>query len=144
MGGASALHEAVGDDKVDALIVDSTHATLASAVQARLTRQGYPLALPAAWGVLLGGLIRTGQDMSTVDPVQEIGRLHRPVLIVVGGRDDAIGRNDGQDLLDAASAGQSAAELKVCPDAGHAGSVERCRTDYRDWVLGFLERSLAP
>jgi pimeloyl-ACP methyl ester carboxylesterase len=147
MGGASALHEAVGDTRVDAVVLDSTHATLADAVQARLTRQGYPLALPAAWGILLGGLIRTGQDMSTVDPVGEITRLHRPVLIIVGGRDDAIGAHDGQDLLDAARAGQdggSSSGLDICPRAGHAESVDRCRSDYRGWVLGFLERNLAP
>jgi pimeloyl-ACP methyl ester carboxylesterase len=148
MGGASALHEAVGDSRVDAVILDSTHATLANAVQARLTRQGYPLALPAAWGILLGGLIRTGQDMSTIDPVGQIARLHRPVLIIVGGRDDAIGPHDGQDLLDAAragaDAGPSSSGLDTCADAGHAQAVERCRSDYRGWVLGFLERSLAP
>jgi pimeloyl-ACP methyl ester carboxylesterase len=145
MGGASALSEALGDRRVDALILDSTHATLASAVQARLTRQGYPLALPAAWGILLGGLIRTGQDMSAVDPVQLIGRFDRPLLLVDGGRDDAIGPNDAQDLLSAARAGTSpSAELKICQRAGHGESVETCRADYRDWVLGFLERSLAP
>jgi pimeloyl-ACP methyl ester carboxylesterase len=144
MGGASALQEAISDDRVDALILDSTHATLANAVQARLSRQGYPLSLPAAWSILLGGLIRTGQDMSTVDPVQGIGRFGRPVLIIIGRRDNEIGPRDGQDLLDAARAGQSTAQMQVCPDAGHAESIERCRTDYRSWVLGFLERSLAP
>src|SRR4029079_8770594 len=144
MGGASALHEAISDDRVDALSLDSTHATLANAVQARRRRRGYPLSLPAAWSILLGGLIRTGQDMSTVDPVQGIGRFGRPVLIIVGRRDDEIGPHDGQDLLDAARAGQSTAQIQVCPDAGHAEPIERCRTDYRSWVLGFLERSLAP
>jgi fermentation-respiration switch protein FrsA (DUF1100 family) len=148
MGGASALHEAVGDSRVDAVVLDSTHATLANAVGARLARQGYPLAVPAAWGILLGGLIRTGEDMSTVDPVQQITRLHRPVLIIVGGHDDAIGPHDGQDLLAAARSGQDAgrasAGLDTCPNAGHAEAVERCRSDYRGWVLGFLERSLAP
>jgi pimeloyl-ACP methyl ester carboxylesterase len=148
MGGASSLHEAVGDSRVDAVILDSTHATLANAIQARLTRQGYPLALPAAWGILLGGLIRTGQDMSTIDPIREITRLHRPVLIIVGGRDDAIGAHDGQELLDAARAGAeggpSSSGLDTCPNAGHAEPVDRCRSDYQGWVLGFLERSLAP
>ncbi|HET7521099.1 MAG TPA: alpha/beta fold hydrolase, partial [Candidatus Limnocylindria bacterium] len=68
MGGASALSEAVSDQEVDALILDSTHATLANAIQARLDRQHYPLSLPGAWAILLGGLLRTGQDMSAVDP----------------------------------------------------------------------------
>ncbi|HEY7463240.1 MAG TPA: alpha/beta hydrolase [Candidatus Limnocylindria bacterium] len=142
MGGASALNEAVGDRQVDALILDSLHATLSNAVQARLDRQHYPLSLPGAWAILLGGLLRTGQDMSAVDPVSLIGRFDRPVLIIAGGRDDAIGANDPQDLLAAAQSGQAQAELRVCPEANHGQPVERCRGDYADWVLGFLERSL--
>jgi pimeloyl-ACP methyl ester carboxylesterase len=145
MGGAAALSEAVGDPDVDALVLDSTHATLANALQARLGQQGYPLSLPGAWSILLGALIRTGQDISAVDPVQRIAQLDRPLLIIVGGRDDEIGATDGQDLLAAANQGGSpTAELKVCDAAGHGQAVERCSGSYGDWVLGFLERSLAP
>jgi pimeloyl-ACP methyl ester carboxylesterase len=142
MGGASALNEAVGDQEVDALILDSLHATLSNAIQARLDRQHYPLSLPGAWAILLGGLLRTGQDMSAVDPISLIGRFDRPVLIIAGGRDDAIGANDPQDLLAAARNGRAQADLQVCAPANHGQAVERCRGDYADWVLGFLERSL--
>ena len=144
MGGATALSEAVADLNVDALILDSTHATLANALQARLAREGYPLSLPGAWSVLLGSLLRTGQDMSAIDPVQRIGLFDRPVMIIVGSEDDAIGEDDGQALLDAAVAGDTPAELQICPGAGHGGPVQTCGDDYRDWVLGFLARSLAP
>ena len=92
MGGATALAEAVGDARVDALILDSTHATLANALQARLDAAGYPLSLPGSWAILLGSLLRTGQDISSVDPMQTIGSYARPLLIIVGGGDDSIGR----------------------------------------------------
>jgi uncharacterized protein len=145
MGGATALTEAIGDDHVDALILDSTHATLANALQARLEREGYPLSLPGAWSVLLGSLIRTGQDVSAIDPIQRIGRFgDRPLLMIVGGQDSAIGRTDGQDLLAAAQEGSAHAELKVCPSAEHGQTLEACPDEFRDWVLGFLARSLAP
>jgi pimeloyl-ACP methyl ester carboxylesterase len=145
MGGASALSEAVADRYVDAVILDSTHATLANAVQARLERQGYPLSLPGAWAILLGGLIRTGQDMSSIDPVHQIALLDRPVLVIVGSEDDAIGAHDGQDLVAAARDGRApSAELKVCRGANHAEPLDRCHADYAAWVLGFLQRSLAP
>ena len=75
MGGAAAINTAIRDDRVDAVIVESTHATLANAVQARLDASGYPLSLPGAWSALLGALMRTGVDMSSADPVQAIGRL---------------------------------------------------------------------
>jgi pimeloyl-ACP methyl ester carboxylesterase len=144
MGGAAGLSEAIADQHVDALILDSTHATLANALQARLERAGYPLSLPGAWAILLGALIRTGQDVSAVDPVQRIAHYDRPALIIVGGQDDGIGPRDGQDLLAAAREGGRDAELRVCDDAGHGEAIETCRGAYANWVLGFLERSLAP
>jgi len=48
MGGASALNEADRDERVDALIIESTHATLANAIQARLNRGGSRCHCPAA------------------------------------------------------------------------------------------------
>lgn len=145
MGGASALAAAVRDDRVDAIIVESTHATIANAIQARLDRAGYPLSLPGSWAVLLGTLVRTGEDTSRVDPVQAITRLDdRPVLLVYGALDDSIGPNDATDLLDAAFESGTPAELVTCETAGHDRAFEACPEAYAGWVLGFLERALGP
>ncbi len=145
MGGASAANEADRDERIDALILESTHATLANAAQARLDRGGYPLSLPGSWAVLLGTLIRTGEDVSAADPVQAIGRFdERPVLLISGGEDGSIGPNDAQDLLAAAEDAGSPAELHICDPAAHAQSNEACPEDYPGWVLGFLQRVLAP
>lgn len=139
MGGAAAINESRGDPRVAALVIESTHATLANALTARLDRQGYPLSLPAAWSILLGGLIRTGQDMSAGDPLQAIeGYGERPLLIIAGGSDDSMGATDAQDLLAAALDGGAQAELKVCPTAGHGETPRACPGEYRDWVLGFF------
>ena len=145
MGGVTALAEANRDERIDAVIAESMHATLANAAQARLDRAGYPLSMPGSWAILLGALLRTGEDVSAVDPVQSVKRLdERPVLLIHGGNDGSIGRGDADALLEAAAAGGSPAELHVCPDAGHAASNEACPEDYAAWVLGFLERTLAP
>ncbi|MGH2417229.1 MAG: alpha/beta hydrolase [Candidatus Limnocylindria bacterium] len=145
MGGASALAEAGRDARVDALVIESTHATLANAAQARIDRAGYPLSLPASWAVLLGSLIRTGEDLTSVDPVLSVERLDgRPVLLIYGGADTSIGANDGDDMLAAATEAGSPAELHVCADAGHAQSPTVCPEDYAAWVLGFLGRVLVP
>jgi fermentation-respiration switch protein FrsA (DUF1100 family) len=145
MGGATALAEADRDDRIDALIIESTHATLANAAQARLEGSGYPLALPGSWAILLGTLIRTGEDVSAVDPVQTVERLDdRPLLLIHAGKDGSIGPDDAQALLAAAEAAGSPAELMICPDAAHAEAPETCPEDYPGWVLGFLERVLAP
>ncbi len=145
MGGASALNEADGDERVDALIIESTHATLANAIQARLDRGGYPLSLPGSWATLLGTLIRTGEDVSAADPVQAARRFdERPILFISGGGDESIGPRDATDLLAAAEASGSPARLEICAEAGHAQSDQTCTRDYRGWVLGFLERYLVP
>jgi uncharacterized protein len=144
MGGATALAEADADPRVDALIVESTHATIANAAQARLERAGYPLAMPGSWAILLGGLIRTGEDISSVDPIGSIADLEgRPVLLVYG-EDEAFGPTDADDMLSAATAAGSPAELHVCAGAGHGQSLEVCPEDFSAWVLGFLQRVLVP
>lgn len=143
MGGTTSVNVAAADERVDAVVLDSTQATLANAIEARLTQQGYPLAVPGAWSILLGGLIRTGQDMSAVDPQQAIARLGaRPVLIIEGGADTSIGHKDGESLLEAAHAAGVDARLQVCGAATHAQSLKACGAAYRSWVLGFLTRSL--
>ncbi|HEX2193588.1 MAG TPA: alpha/beta hydrolase [Candidatus Limnocylindria bacterium] len=144
MGSAAAINEAAGDQRVRALVMDSTHATLASAIQARLDRAGFPLSMPAAWAVLFGGLIRTGEDMSAADPIQAVERYGgRPLLIVAGRADDAIGPTDTDDLVAAAREGGARVELQVCESAGHGGTLGGCGDEYRDWVLGFFADALA-
>lgn len=143
MGGAAAINEARADERVDALVLESTHATLANALQARLELYGYPLSLPGAWAILLGGLVRTGQDMSAADPLQAIEDYGpRPLLLINGGRDDTFGRTDADDLLAAALAGGADAQLRVCEAAGHGQSLRACPDEYRDWVLGFFADAL--
>ena len=144
MGGAAAINEAAGDTRVEAVILDSTHATLANALQARLERDGYPLSLPGAWSILLGGLLRTGEDMSSADPVQAIARYReRPVLIIAAGSDRAVGPDDATDLLAAARQAGGSAELDTCAGAGHDESITACATEYAGWLRTFLGRALS-
>jgi pimeloyl-ACP methyl ester carboxylesterase len=144
MGAAAAIGEAAGDPRVTALILDSSHATLANALQARLERTGDRLGLPGAWAILLGGLLRTGEDLSAADPVQAMAAYgSRPVLLISGGRDDAIGSHDAQDLLAAAQGGGSDVTLEVCAGAGHGASISACPDDYAHWVLDFLTQAFA-
>jgi pimeloyl-ACP methyl ester carboxylesterase len=145
MGGATALATAARDERIDALIVESTHATLAGAIQARLDGAGYPLSMPGSWATLLGTLLRTGEDTTSIDPLATIDRMgDRPVLLVYGGQDASIGATDPADLRDAAADAAVPVELQVCADAGHAGSPEACAEDYASWVLGFLDRTIGP
>jgi len=143
MGGAAAAGEAASDPRVDALILDSTYATLANSLEARLSHDGYQLALPGAWAIMLGGLIRTGEDMSSADPVQALESYgRRPLLIISAGRDGAVGSGDAESLRAAAAAGGASVDLKVCAEAEHAMSISTCSADYPGWLLAFLARAI--
>jgi fermentation-respiration switch protein FrsA (DUF1100 family) len=143
MGGVTAIDEAANDDRVSAIIIDSTHATLVSSLETQLAGRGLPLALPGAWSILRGGLLRTGEDLSLADPVQSIGALgDRPVLIVTAGDDDVVNPGDAAELMSAAPEDGVHVELQTCPGAGHGRSVETCSAEYAEWVLAFLQRSL--
>ena len=143
MGGAAAVNEVAKDPRVDALLLDSTHATLSDAIAHRLNRAGYPLSLPGSWAILLGGLFRTGVDMTSVDPIHAVDNLGgRPLLIMQGGADTSFDPASGQQLYDAAVAAGVNAELQVCPEASHSQLLMTCPDAYRGWVLGFLARAL--
>lgn len=143
MGGASALRAAVLDDRIDALVIESAHARLSHAAQARLARAGYPLAIPGSWAILLGTLLRTGEDVTTADPIASVTRLdERPLLLINGALDASIGLAAADDLFAAAEEAGVPVELRVCETAGHGQSEAACAEDYPGWVLGFLERAL--
>ncbi|MGH2356757.1 MAG: alpha/beta hydrolase, partial [Candidatus Limnocylindria bacterium] len=132
MGGATAANEVEGDPRVDALILESTHATIANATQARLDKAGYPLSLPASWAILLGGLVRTGLDISAADPIQSVASIgDRPLLLISAGADDTLGETDAFDMLAAAEGAAVTVTLEVCDGAGHAASPTVCAEDYR-------------
>ena len=143
MGAAAAIDEAAADPRVAAVIADSPYATLANALQARLEKDGYPLSLPGAWSILLGGLLRTGVDTSAGDPLQTIDHYgSRPLLIVAAGSDRAVGAGDAVALRDRASEGGAAVELESCAGAAHAEAMRTCPTEYHGWLLGFLGQAL--
>jgi len=145
MGGATALNLADDDDRVDALVIESTHARMATAAQVRLERGGYPLSVPGSWAILLGSLLRTGEDVSAADPIAAAGRLDgQPVLFIVGGADDTISAEDARALADAAADAGSPTRVETCAEAGHGAAPTACAEAYPGWVLGFLERVLPP
>jgi pimeloyl-ACP methyl ester carboxylesterase len=145
MGGASSLNEADSDERIDALVIESTHASLANAAKLRLERSGYPLSLPGSWAILLASLLRTGEDVSAADPLGAAARLDgQPVLFIAGGADDTISLDDTRALVAAARDAGSPAELEVCDAAGHGGVPDACPEEYPGWVLGFLERVVPP
>ena len=88
MGGATAVLAAASDQRIEALILDSTHARVEDVVGRRLeVDEGQP-SLPGTPAILLGVWLRTGLNLMDANPIDFIPALgHRPLLLIHGTAD---------------------------------------------------------
>jgi pimeloyl-ACP methyl ester carboxylesterase len=139
-GAATALAEAVHDVRVQALVLDSMHATaetqLANVIE---TERGLP-AWPGAPAIVAGVSWRIGQDLASVDPVRVMAELERRPVLLTHGTEDVIDRPE-QSLernLAAARAAGLDVSVETCEGAGHGEVVAVCGDAWAGWVLEFL------
>lgn len=139
-GASTALAEALGDQRVKAMILDSMHASVERQIgNVITTEKGLP-AWPGAWGLVAGVSYRLGESVEAVDPVRTLVRVtDRPVLLTHG-LDDLLDRP--ADSLDVNVAAAKAAgidiEVHTCAGADHGRVVEVCAADWATWVQAFL------
>lgn len=141
MGGATVLAEAVSDQRVRALILDSMHASaLVSIGNGAEAENGQP-SLPSSWAVVVGVAIRIGADWTVVDPVRTITRVgDRPVLLIHGTNDVLDRPADSADRN--FHAGMDAGvpvELEYCRGATHGAVIDTCPDDWARWAVSFLD-----
>lgn len=142
MGGGAAALAAAGDPRIEALILDSTHAHVANIFERRLeVDAGHP-SLPGTPAILAAIWLRTGLDLMEADPIAAIPALGRRPLLLLHGAADV---ND----LPAASvdaiyrAAQDAGVLvarHLCPGATHGTVIDTCPAEWGQWIVGFLDR----
>jgi len=139
-GAATALAEARNDSEIQALILDSMHATLESQLGNVIETERHLPAWPGAWGVMLGVQLRLGQPVEGVDPVVTIAQVRDRPLLLTHGSADVIDRP--AESLDRNVAAAKAAgldpEVHVCDGAGHGQVVLVCESDWTTWVRAFL------
>ena len=139
MGGHTAVNVAADDERVDALILDSTHSSLVVPLANRIEADGYPFGQIGAAATVAGTFMRTGVDVTRDDPIDAIDELGtRPVLLLHAGADETIPLADAEQIRDAGLAAGVNVRLEVCADAGHAELIDTCPDDYRRWVDEFL------
>jgi uncharacterized protein len=142
MGAATALALAGEDGRIDALVLDSVHRSLEDNVARRLPANGHP-SYPGTWAILLGARIRTGSDLSQVDPIGTITRYgDRPVLFVHGTADAEDLPSALEDLVDAARAAGTPARIEWCEGATHGQVAATCPDAYGEWVSAFFNDAL--
>jgi len=143
MGGATAALAAAEDRRIEALILDSTHAHV-SEVLARILEleHGFPV-FPGASAILAGFFARTGLDLLESDPASTIPALGRRPLLIIHGTadvDDLPDRSAAVNYSVAQAAGVPV-ELHMCPDATHGKVIDTCPTEWGRWSVDFLDRA---
>jgi uncharacterized protein len=143
MGGQTSVNVVARDQRVDALILDSTHDRLASAMVARVRNAGYPFGEVGYLAIALGSWMRTGVNVLGADPVEAIDELRdRPVLLLHGADDRDAPPGGATNMFETAQAAGVPAELHFCPGAAHGKIDDVCAGDYGRWMNDFLERAL--
>jgi pimeloyl-ACP methyl ester carboxylesterase len=147
LGAATTLSEVVGDDRVEAVVLDSMHTRLRYQVEARVEQEFHHPAYPATWAVLAGASLMAGVDVNAADADDVVARYdHRPMLLIHGTADtqDLPGRT--QAFFEEAEARGIPAELRWCDGSGHNAEAgmpaEVCADDYGRWLRDFFSRAI--
>ncbi len=143
MGGGAAARAAAVDLRIEALILDSTHAHVSNILERRLVVDAGHPAVPGTPAILAGTWVRTGLDLTEADPIAAISALHqRPLLLIHGGADvhDLPALSVDAMYARALDAGVPV-ERHICPAATHGMVIDTCPTEWGQWVVAFLNRA---
>ncbi|HSO29565.1 MAG TPA: alpha/beta fold hydrolase [Candidatus Sulfomarinibacteraceae bacterium] len=146
MGGGTALIAAAADPRIEAVILDSTHARMAELLDRRMdVDEGLP-PVPTTWALTTSIRILAGYDLDEADPVRYIAALGgRPLLVIHGtaDRNDVPARSAEVLVAEAEAAGVDV-ELQMCQGGAHGQLVEACPDDWAAWAVSFLDRAFPP
>jgi pimeloyl-ACP methyl ester carboxylesterase len=139
LGGAAALL-AAPPLKVDALVLEAVYPTIEIATRNRL--ENYL----GKWGGLIAPLLlkqlhpRLEISVGDLRPVDHIGNINCPVLIMSGAKDRNTRPGDTQMLF---SRARSVKQLWLVPNAGHVDLHRAAAIEYEERVLSFFDQAFA-
>jgi fermentation-respiration switch protein FrsA (DUF1100 family) len=138
LGGAAALLGHVPLE-LDALVLEAVYPTIDEAVADRLRIRLGALGPPLASALTIQLRLWAGVSASDLRPIDEIGRVRAPVLIIAGELDPRTHLDESRRLFAAASEPK---ELWVVTAAGHDDFHVTRRVEYETRVRTFLGRYL--
>ena len=140
LAGASAL---LGSTPlpIDALVLEAVYPTLARAVSNRIEiRLGPLLAKPLAALLLWQVERRLGFDPYDLNPIERIGTVCGPILMIAGAQDRHTTLVESKELFEAAP---DPKELWVVDGAAHQSFHRYAREEYEARLLEFFGRNLS-
>lgn len=146
MGGGTTLIAAADDPRIEAVILDSTHARVVSILNRRMeVDEGLP-SVPTVWALMTGIRVRTGIDLDQADPVDYVADLgDRPLLVIHGTADvHDIAAESADLIVSEAEASGVDVKLQMCEGGTHGQLVEACPGEWATWAVSFLDRVFPP
>ena len=142
LGAATVLLASGQEPEVAAVWEDSSYADLGAAIDAELTREGYPTFL-APGGVLTARLI-SGDDLVSYSPLDAVLALDgRPLFITHGTNDTRLSVAYGHQLEAAVRAEGGVVESWFVDGAEHTEAMLTDHRAYEERLVGFFGRTLA-
>lgn len=140
MGAAALCFAGRAAGGFDAIILESVYQDIASAFASRLQTTFPPWFRRFGPGIVRVSEWRMGVRMAQIAPAEHIPRLApAPVLLLTGTDDDHAPPEETRRLYDRFPGPR---ELWLVPGAGHKNVYETAGDEYREKVLGFLDRRL--
>ena len=142
LGAATVLLAAGQEPEVAAVWEDSSYADLGAAIDAELTREGYPTLL-APGGVLMARVF-SGDDLVSYSPLDAVARLDgRPLFITHGTDDTRLSVAYGPRLEEAVRAEGGIVDSWYVEGAEHTEAMLNDPVGYEARLVGFFGPTLA-
>lgn len=140
LGGASILL-APQPAGFDAVVLEAVYSNARQAVRNRIAmRLGDGMAELLAPLLTLQTQWRIGVSVDELSPLDRIGKLDAPVLVVAGGRDRHTLPAESRALFERA---KNAKAFWLLPNAAHVDFLAHAPDEYEKRVVGFLEHQLS-
>lgn len=140
--GAATVLIAMGEEpQVAATWEDSSYADVNVAINAELTRNGFPTFLAGA-GVLMGQVI-SSRDITAKSPLATMSKLNgRPLFITHGTADTRLSVQYAADLAAAAQSNGQTAQSWIVEGSEHIRAMFDQQAEYEDKLVTFFTDSL--
>lgn len=141
LGAATAMIATGEEPRVAALWEDSGFASIQAAVDAELTRNGFPTFLST--GALVLGRLISGDDILAYSPLAAMSKLDgRPIYITHGTADERLSVQYAQDLAAAVRASGGSVEPWIIDGATHVEGMYLQPDEYERRLIAFFDAAL--
>jgi fermentation-respiration switch protein FrsA (DUF1100 family) len=141
LGAATAMIATGEEPRVAALWEDSGFAAIQTAVEAELTRSGFPTFL--ASGALFAGRIIAGDDILAYSPLAAMSKIGgRPIFITHGTADTRLSVQYADDLAEAVRAAGGTPEVWLVEGATHVQAMFIETEAYEQRLIAFFDAAL--